>query len=181
MARRPYFSPSSNVTLGLMGHGRQNWKQYSLELEANPQLQITDKKVGFACTHSLISIYISLSGCEQESGRSPSMPVTMHTSSGGSRAMWSFSFKVLLCCSPLWQPQWLRYRMASNKEARADRELLERLWQHYKKRYVDDAGFVWIASSSGLPRKGSPMLCCGPHGCVTGRLLTASWRGQKPI
>jgi endo-1,4-beta-D-glucanase Y len=57
--------------------------------------------------------------------------------------MWSFSFKVLLVLLALVAALWLTLsRVASHKEARADRELLERLWQHYKKRYVDDAGFV---------------------------------------
>ena len=54
-----YFSPSSHVTLGLMGHGRQNWKQYSLELEVNPQLQITEQKVGFGM-HALLDFNIYL-------------------------------------------------------------------------------------------------------------------------
>ena len=57
--------------------------------------------------------------------------------------MWSFSFKVLLVLLAVVAASWLALSyVASNKEARADRELLERLWQHYKKRYVDDAGFV---------------------------------------
>src|SRR4029453_2127296 len=102
-----------------------------------------NKKWVLVCTHFLISIYISLSGCERGSGHSPSMPVTTHTSSGGSRAMWSFSFKVLLVLLGVGAALWLMLsRVASTKEALADRELLERLWQHYKKHYVDDAGFV---------------------------------------
>jgi endo-1,4-beta-D-glucanase Y len=57
--------------------------------------------------------------------------------------MWSFSFKVLLVLLAIVAASWLTLsRVASHKEARADRELLERLWQHYKKRYLDDAGFV---------------------------------------
>src|SRR5215831_10017248 len=101
-----------------------------------------NKKWVLVCTHSLISIYISRSGCARESGRSPSMPVTKHTSSGGSQAMLSFSFKVLLVLLAIVAALWLTLsRGASHKEARADRELLERLWQHYKKRYIDDAGF----------------------------------------
>src|SRR4029453_14784492 len=102
-----------------------------------------NKKWVLVCTHFLISICISLSGCERGSGHSPSMLVTTHTSSGGSRAMWSFSFKVLLVLLAVVAALWLTLsRVASTKEALADRELLERLWQHYKKHYVDDAGFV---------------------------------------
>jgi endo-1,4-beta-D-glucanase Y len=57
--------------------------------------------------------------------------------------MWSFSFKVLLVLLAIVAASWLTLsRVAGYKETLADRELLERLWQHYKKRYVDDAGFV---------------------------------------
>jgi cellulose synthase (UDP-forming) len=57
--------------------------------------------------------------------------------------MWSFSFKVLLVLLAVVAALWLTVsRVASTKEALADRELLERLWQHYKKHYIDDAGFV---------------------------------------
>jgi tetratricopeptide (TPR) repeat protein len=83
---------------------------------------------------TVISICISRSGCERESERSPSMRVTKHTSSGESQAMWSFSFKVLLVLLAIVAASWLTLsRVASHKEALADRELLERLWQHYKK------------------------------------------------
>jgi predicted Zn-dependent protease len=58
-SKAAYFSPSSHVTLGLMGHGRQNWKPYGLELEVNPQLQITEQKVGFGM-HALLDFHIYL-------------------------------------------------------------------------------------------------------------------------
>ena len=57
--------------------------------------------------------------------------------------MWSFSFKVLLVLLAIVAASWLTLsRVAGYKETLAERELLERLWQDYKKRYVDDAGFV---------------------------------------
>jgi predicted Zn-dependent protease len=58
-SKEAYFSPSSHVTIGLMGHGRQHWKQYDLELEVNPQLQITEQKVGFGM-HALLDFNIYL-------------------------------------------------------------------------------------------------------------------------